>query len=432
MCRAEASFTTGYLRTDHRSAARGLAERTFNFSVRIEQSAATSRSGIVRGFAAMKIVNVAATPLNVPLAISLPGIGRKSSLEACFVEVETDAGITGHGLAAITGESVIAEIVNAVIAPAIKGDEALAHERIWDKLYWTLLPRGQTGFGAQALSAVDIALWDIKGKALGQPVWRLLGGARARVPLYATFGFNFFDRAQLAAAAKLWVAQGYRRLKMVVGHEALRRRETRLLAEVIREDAARVAAVREAVGPDVELFIDANCSLDLYHATRLAEMVKPYGISFFEEPITQNDVLQMAQMRRATGMALACGQNEGLIFRFRDLLLHEAVDYVQPNVVSSGGFTHCAKIAGLAAAFNVPLANGGAWPYHNMHLQAGLANGTLVEMHYLAVELCRQIYRDLPEPKDGWLTLPDAPGLGFEPDRDAIARIARASQPSAL
>lgn len=380
----------------------------------------------------MKIVNVAATPLNVPLAISLPGIERKSSLEACFVEVETDAGITGHGLAAITRESVIAEIVNAVIAPAIKGDDPLAHEHIWDKLYWTLLPRGQTGFGAQALSAVDIALWDIKGKALGQPVWRLLGGARARVPLYATFGFNFFDREQLAAAAKLWVAQGYRRLKMVVGHEALRRRETRPLGEVIREDAARVAAVREAIGPDVELFIDANCSLDLYHATRLAEMVKPYGISFFEEPITQNDALQMAQMRRATGMALACGQNEGLIFRFRDLLLHEAVDYVQPNVVSSGGFTQCVKIAGLAAGFNVPLANGGAWPYHNMHLQAGVSNGTLVEMHYLAVELCRQIYRDLPEPEDGWLALPDAPGLGFEPDRDAIARIARASQASAL
>jgi L-rhamnonate dehydratase len=251
------------------------------------------------------------------------------------------------------------------------------------------------------------------------------------VPLYATFGFNFFDREQLAAAAKLWVSQGYRRLKMVVGHEALRRRETRPLADVIREDAARVRAVREAVGPDVELYIDANCSLDLYHATRLAEMVKPYGISFFEEPITQNDVLQMAQMRRATGMPLACGQNEGLIFRFRDLLLHEAVDYVQPNVVSSGGFTQCLKIAGLAAAFNVPLANGGAWPYHNMHLQAGVANGTFVEMHYLAIELCRKIYRGLPEPKDGWLTLPEAPGLGFEPDHDAIAAIAKSSQPSA-
>jgi L-alanine-DL-glutamate epimerase-like enolase superfamily enzyme len=379
----------------------------------------------------MKIVRVTATALNVPLHIKLPGVERDASLEACFVEVETDAGITGHGLGAITRETVIAEIVNRVIAPAIKGDDPLAHELIWEKLYWTLTPRGQTGFGAQALSAVDIALWDIKGKALGQPIWRLLGGARAQVPLYATFGFNFFDREQLAAAAKLWVSQGYRRLKMVVGHEALRRRETRPLMDVTHEDAARVRAVRDAVGPDIELYIDANCSLDLYHATRLAEMVKPYGISFFEEPITQNDARQMRELRRVTGMPLACGQNEGLIFRFRDLLLHDAVDYLQPNVVSGAGFTQCIKIAGLAAAFNVPLANGGAWQYHNMHLQAGLANGGLVEMHYLADELYKRIYRCLPQPRDGWLTLPDTPGLGFEPDRDAIRDIAKSCSPSA-
>jgi L-rhamnonate dehydratase len=378
----------------------------------------------------MKIARVAATALNVPLHINLAGLDRWSSLEACFVEVETDEGVVGHGLAAITRETVIAEIVNRVIAPALKGDDALDHERIWEKLYWILAPRGQTGFGLQALSAVDIALWDLKGKAFGEPVWRLLGGARQHVPLYATFGFNFFDREQLAAAAKLWVAQGYRRLKMVVGHEALRRREARPLAEVIREDAARVRAVREAVGPDIELYVDANCSLDLYHATRLAEMIKPYGISFFEEPITQNDALQMAELRRATGMPLTCGQNEGLIFRFRDLLLRQAVDYLQPNVVSSGGFTQCAKIAGLGAAFNVPLANGGAWPYHNMHLQAGLANGGLVEMHYLAIELCRKIYVGLPEPQNGMLTLPFTPGLGFDPDLDAIREIAKSSPPS--
>ena len=91
-------------------------------------------------------------------------------------------------------------------------------------------------------------------------------------------------------------------------------------------------------------------------------------------------------------------QNEGLIFRFRDLLLAGAIDFAQPNVVIGGGFTQCAKIAGLAAAFNVPIANGGAWGFHNMHLQAGVANGTLVEHHHLAVELCRQIYRDLPMP----------------------------------
>jgi L-rhamnonate dehydratase len=373
----------------------------------------------------MKIARVTATPLNVPLHIKLVGLDRKTSLAACFVEVVTDDGLIGHGLTSITEEDVVAQIVNGVAGPAIIGDDPLAHERVWDKLYWTLMPRGQTGYAAHALAAIDVALWDLKGKALGQPVWRLLGGAHPRVPVYATFGFGFFDREQLAAAAKLWLSQGFRRLKMTVGNEALRHRDAQLVMDVIREDAARVRAVREAVGPDVELYIDGNCNLDLYHATKLVEMLKPCGISFFEEPLTQNDVSGMAELRRATGVALACGQNEGLAYRFRDLLAARAIDVAQPNVCITGGFTQCVKIAGMAAAHNISTANGGAWGFHNMHLQAGVANGTLVEQHYLAVELCKQIYRGLPEPADGFFTMSEAPGLGFEPDRDAIREIAK-------
>jgi L-alanine-DL-glutamate epimerase-like enolase superfamily enzyme len=373
----------------------------------------------------MKIVRVTATPLNVPLHIKVVGLDKKPSLSGCYVEVETDTGLTGHGLTGITEEEVIAQIINSVAGPAIVGDDPLAHERVWDKLYWTLMPRGQTGYAAHALAAIDVALWDIKGKVFGQPVWRLLGGAHPKVPVYATFGFGFFDREQLAAAARLWVSQGFKRLKMTVGNEALKRRDSHAIMDVIREDAERVRAVREAVGPDVELFIDANCNLDLYHATRLAEMVKPYGISFFEEPLTQNDAQAMAQLRRSVGIPLACGQNEGLAFRFRDLLMAQAIDYAQPNAIITGGYSQCLKIAGMANAFNVSIANGGAWGFHNMHLQAGVSNGTLVEHHYLAVEMCRQIFTGLPEPKDGYFTMPEAPGLGFEPNRDAIREIAK-------
>src|SRR3954453_23003447 len=373
----------------------------------------------------MKIVRVTAIPLNVPLHVTLVGADRHSSLACVHVEIETDTGILGHGFTSITEEDVIAQIVNGVAGPAIVGDDPMAHEAIWEKLYWKTMPRGQTGYAAHAVAAIDVALWDIKGKAFHQPVWRLLGGARSRVPVYATFGFGFFDREQLSAAAKLWVSQGFRRLKMTVGNEALRHRDARPLMDVIREDAARVRAVREAVGPDVELFIDANCNLDLYHATKLAEMVKPFGISFFEEPLTQNDVQAMAQLRRAVGIPLACGQNEGLSFLLRDLLMAQAIDYAQPNAVISGGYSQCLKIAGLANAFNVSIANGGAWGFHNMHLQAGLSNGTLVEHHYLALEMCRQIYVGLPEPKDGSFTMSETPGLGFEPNRDAIREIAK-------
>jgi L-rhamnonate dehydratase len=373
----------------------------------------------------MKIARVTTTPLNVPLTIDVLGLNRTSSLSACLVEIETDDGLIGHGFTAITEEDVIARIIDNVAGPAIIGDDPMAHEAIWDKLYWTLMPRGQTGYAAHAVAALDIALWDIKGKALGQPIWRLLGGARNRVPVYATFGFGFFDRAQLADAAKLWVSQGFRRLKMTVGMEALRKRDQRAMIAAIRDDEARIRAVREAVGPEIELFIDANCSLDYDHAAKLCDLIAPYGISFFEEPLTQNDVLQMAALRRQTGMALACGQNEGLLFRFRDLLINQAIDYAQPNVTITGGFTQCVKVAALAAAFNVSIANGGAWPFHNMHLQAGVANGTLVELHYLAVELCKQIYTDLPGAKDGFLTLPEAPGLGLALNRDAVRELAK-------
>ena len=250
--------------------------------------------------------------------------------------------------------------------------------------------------------------------------------ARDRVPLYATFGFGFYDRDQLAAAARDWLARGFTRLKMTVGNHGLARRdEPRPLGELIIEDVARVRAVREAVGDAAGIYIDANCSLDQYHAIKLAQMLEPYDIAFFEEPITQNDVPLMADMRRRTRIPLACGQNEGLGFRFRDLLAAQAVDVIQPNVAITGGITQCAKIAGLAQCFNIPIANGGAWPFHNMHLHAGLANGGLVEYHMVAVLMCEAIYDHLPVPSAGSLALPERAGLGFELNTDRVRELAK-------
>lgn len=374
----------------------------------------------------VKIVRVSATPLFIPVTIDVLGLNKTTSLSLCLTEVETDDGLVGHGMTAITEEEVIASIVRDVAGPALIGEDPTATERLWEKLYWLLSPRGQTGYASHAIAALDIALWDLKAQALKQPLWRLLGGARQRVPVYATFGFGFFERDELAAAAKLWVERGFKRLKMTVGGHALARRdEPRPIDEVIAEDVRRVSAVREAVGPDVKLYVDANCGLDLFHATELAQQIEPYGISFFEEPLTQNDVRQMAQLRSRTRIPLACGQNEGLAFRFRDLLVGQAADVLQPNVTISGGYSQCLKIAGMAQAFNVPIDNGGAWPFHNMHLHAGVANGGMVEYHYVAVQMLRQIFNDLPEPQDGWLTLSERPGLGFAPDPARVKELAK-------
>lgn len=372
----------------------------------------------------MKITRVSATPLSLPATATAGGRSKSTALSVCLVDIETDTGLIGTGLTAITEEEVIAAIVDEIAAPALLGLDPLRHELIWDKLYWLLTPRGQSGYASHAIAAIDLALWDIKGQALGQPCWRLLGGARAQVPVYATFGFAFFDRDELAAAAKDWVANGFHRLKMTVGHHGLQRRdEPRPLDALIAEDVQRVRAVREAVGPGPQIYIDANCSLDYFHAQWLAHRLEPFDIAFFEEPVSHNDIPNLTKLRAQTSIPLAAGQNEGLASRFRDLLVAQAVDVVQPNACISGGFTQCLRIAGMAAAFNTRFANGGAWPHHNMHLHAGLANGTLVEYHSVAVDCCRQIFDDLPVPSQGMLSLPETPGLGFAPNRERIAEL---------
>jgi len=374
----------------------------------------------------LTIERVQAIPLHIEVAMQVPGGQKRSALSCVLVRVDTACGLTGCGFTAITEEEVVAAAIDHVAADALVGASALDTEKLWERLYWLLAPRGQSGYAAHAMAAVDIALWDLKAQRLGLPLWRLLGGARPAVPVYATFGFNFLDRDQLAEAAAQWVARGFSRLKMTVGNHGLQRRdEPRPLSDLIREDEARVRAVRQRVGPQVELCIDANCSLDPYHARMLAARLADCDIAFFEEPVTQNDARALADLRRRAPMPLAGGQNEGQAARFADFFHEQSLDIVQPNVAITGGYTQCLRIAGMAQACNVAIANGGAWPFHNMHLHAGLAHGGFIEYHTVAVQVCEQIYTGLPAPDAGWLPLPETPGLGFAPDWSAIAEIAR-------
>jgi len=369
----------------------------------------------------MKIARIEATPLSAPVSFTALGIDRADTNAMTHVSVETDTGLVGHGMTSITQAGPVAEAINRVLGPAILGADPLAHERLWQQMYWTATPWGQTGYASHAISAIDLALWDIKGKAFGQPLWRLLGGARDRVPVYATCGFSFLDDAALAEVAQRVVGLGFRGLKMQVGRPGLDpRRDHPPLAEIVRADERRIRAVRDAVGPEIEIAIDAGCRLDLPHARLLCRLAEPYDIAFFEEPIAQNDVRLMAELRRETRIPLCAGQNEGLAYRFRDMLLAGAVDLVQPNVIITGGVTQCLKIAGMAASFNVPISNGGGMPFHNMHLQAGVANGTAVEWQFNAVGACASIFPDLPEQRDGMLALGDTPGIGLTPDPDAL------------
>jgi L-alanine-DL-glutamate epimerase-like enolase superfamily enzyme len=366
-----------------------------------------------------RIVRVHATPLKAPVDFTWLGSSRKSSQSICLVEVETDTGLTGHGVTQHIDSSTIAAQINFA-GSKLLGADPMCNERIWQMLFWSLSGGAQSQYASWTLAAIDTAIWDIKGKALGLPVWQLLGGARSRVQAYATIGIPGADIDELTTAAKRLVEKGFRCLKTQVGRPGVdHSKGQKPLIDIIRNDAKRIRALRDAVGDEIEIGMDAQCRLDLTHAVKLVGLVQPYDVSFFEEPLIENDVLLMADMRRRCTMPIHAGQSEALASRFRDMLMHGSVDVLQPNVAVTGGFTQCAKIAGLASAFNVPI-NGGGYFWHIMHLQAGVAAGTTVEYQTAAANACEALFSNLPALDGDWITMPDRPGLGFDPRPEAI------------
>jgi L-rhamnonate dehydratase len=356
----------------------------------------------------LQITKVNATLHRIP--VEAPLLKEKIWTALLFVAVETDGGVTGYGITRGAQRYGTQEFINREVAPFLLGKNPLETERVWHQLYKTFNPRAQTGMWSSAVSAIDIALWDIKGKYYKEPVWRLLGGAQNPVPSYVTFGLKEYTQEQLVEVAKQVVAQGEHRLKMVVAVDP----------ENPGLDAARVRAVRQAVGDDVELMIDANYLFSFNRALELCKFVEPYRITWFEEPVYQNDARLLADLRRHTSIPIAAGQNEGHRFRHRELIANHAVDIAQPNVCSVGGYTEAAKVAAMAQAFNLPIANGGGWPHHNMHLQAAMANGWRVEFHYVMWKVGEAIYQNPPAPDHGWVALTETPGLGLEPRWDAL------------
>lgn len=362
----------------------------------------------------MKIKDIRASLHRFSITIPLlegrvEGYGRAEQTRFVFCEVETDEGIVGYGL---TGHFLAQSVVVALerhLLPVVRDmdprDIELIHKTVWARLN----PRAMTGTVSMALSCLDIALWDIQGKQAGRSVAALLGNARPSVPCYVTFGFPQYDRDQLAAAARLHVANGFKALKSVVAVDK----------GGWREDVRRTRAVREAVGGDIDLMIDANYLFTPVEAKMLAREIEDLNLIWFEEPLQQNDARALADLRRSTRIPLAAGQMEGHRWRLRELVDHQAVDILQPNVAYCGGYTEARKAAHLAQAFNLPIANGGGWPLFNMHLMAGMMNGWLVEWHLGMVAVGETLFTDAPKPAEGWLAIPDRPGLGLTLDRDA-------------
>jgi L-alanine-DL-glutamate epimerase-like enolase superfamily enzyme len=249
-----------------------------------------------------------------------------------------------------------------------------------------------------------------------------LGGAQKSVPAYITFGLRAYTRDELAAAAKHWAANGQRRLKIQVGRSNIRGEMDPAGASAEHrednpaEDEARVKAVREAVGDDAELMVDANCLMKLDNAVRWCKRFEPYNLMWFEEPIVHNDPHLLAQLRKQTSIPIAAGQWENFA-KLAELVKQDAVDFVNIHVLSVGGYTMGMKAAGLAQAFNLPIGNG---DHFDFHLQAAVPNGWRAEIHVNNWLTASTVYKELPKLSDGWVTLTEKPGLGVELNEDTV------------
>src|SRR5215467_3252883 len=358
-------------------------------------------------------------PLPQPVRTSTSTISQVSEV---IVKLTTDAGLVGLGEAhgpflfrqGPEGMRVVNDIVQQ-ITPLVVGEDPFNIERIWQDLFaltYTSV-RGIPALARQqrplvtAMSAIDIALWDLKGKAIGRPVWALLGGAlRDRVPAYVT-GFYYRDgeRADdLVREAAMYVELGYRTLKVKVGG---------LTPEA---DAERVGVIRKAVGHDVALMLDANQGWSLPTALRAAKLCAPHGIFWLEDPMPWFDERHtLARLRAETGIPIAAGETEVSPFGLRTLLAEGLVDYLIIDSTWAGGLTTWRKAAVMAELHQVPMAAHHD-PQIHVHAVAASPTGFILESFADPTRdpLWFELFRERPKIVDGFMAVPDAPGLGLE------------------
>jgi L-alanine-DL-glutamate epimerase-like enolase superfamily enzyme len=350
---------------------------------------------------------------------------------ALIVEVVTDEGVVGIGEAGVGSKSLI----EGELKPFLIGQDPLQIEWIWQSLFHRFGRAGRRGLVLNALGGIDVALWDILGKVAGRPVYQLLGAYQNRLPAYASAGFYQEGKgiAELQAEVTAAARDGFRAFKMKVGRVPRIVRGTPAhwpgadeLVVSEDEDVARVAAVREALGPDGALMIDANCSWTPDQAMRFADAVGRYNIFWIEEPVEMADHVGSAAVAAATSIPIAGYETEVGLAGFSRLIAARAVDIAQPDVAWSGGISECRRIAALAQAHHLAFAphafSSSVLLAASLHLAASLPNCTLIEIDRNPNPLRDQLLRQPIVVRDGMVHVPDGPGLGIELVPDVIEK----------
>ncbi len=352
-----------------------------------------------------------------------------------LVEVATDAGLTGVGTVGAANGHALYTIENH-LKYVVLGQNPFDVEILWERMFRESINYGRKGMAIEAISAIDIALWDIMGKATGQPVYNLLGGrTRERIRAYASRLYATEDLDALAAEAQAFVDQGFTAMKQRFGYGP------RDGVAGMRRNMELIKTVREVIGPDVELAADAYMGWDVNYAIRMIHMLEDAGmqLAWVEEPVMPDDVEGYAQIAAACDTLISGGEHEFTRYGFRELIDRRAVDIVQIDVNRAGGITEARKIWAMAAAHDLPVLPH-AGQMHNYHLIMAHMNSPIAEFFPPPIgfadgnEMFWTAFVGEPLPQDGYITLPDRPGLGLELNWETIgaARIAPAHPPGSL
>ena len=358
----------------------------------------------------MKITHVTTrilrTPADNPLVVGLPV--PADTREFVTLELGTDQGLVGLGLT-FFGAALTPALKVAVetLARLVIGDDPTQVEAIAAKLRRSAGSSGPGGIFSLALSAVDIACWDLKGKAAGKSVCALLGDLRDRVPTYASGALMRAHPVDyLAKAGPRLVDMGFRQMKMQCGSEP-----------TAAASVERVRVMREAVGPDVDLMCDINQLWSVHHAIEVGRRIEPYHLLWLEDPVLHDDYAGLARVADALTTPIAAGEYHYGIAPFRHLLEARSIDIVMIDLLRVGGITQWVKVAGMAEAFNLPVVSH-LVPEIHVHLVAAIPNGLTVE--YMPWTL--RLYEETPALEGGRLVVPKKPGLGLAFDQAAIKR----------
>jgi D-galactarolactone cycloisomerase len=341
---------------------------------------------------------------------------------ACLVEIIGEDGHSGWGEA--FGPARLTAPIIEYYKPLLIGGDALATELHWQTLYNRLRDHGQKGLAIEALSAIDIALWDLKGRHLGVSVHRLLGGPlRRKVEAYATG----FYRKRHGDPLRYLVEEAHQRV--AVGFSAIKLK----LGFGLDDDVRLCETVRRAVGPGIRIMVDANHAYDALGAIRLGRLIEPLDIAWFEEPVPPEDLAGYREVKAAIGIPIAGGEAEFTRWGFRPLLAERLVDILQPDIAAAGGISETKKIADMASAFGVRL-NPHVWGTGvalaaSLQLIAALPHNPpglypiepLLEFDQSEHPIRMAVISEPIVQKAGWVEIPDRPGLGIEIDRQALA-----------